>query len=102
MIPDILLDALLDTLKAVPFLYLAFLLMEFCEHRQQSRLAKWLAASRFWGPVVGALVGLLPQCGFSIAAANLYAGGLLTLGTLLSVLLATSDEALLLLSLIHI
>lgn len=97
MIPDTLLDALLDTLKAVPFLYLAFLLMEFCEHRQQSRLAKWLAASRFWGPVVGALVGLLPQCGFSIAAANLYAGGLLTLGTLLSVLLATSDEALLLL-----
>ena len=97
MIWDLLLDALLDTLKALPFLYLAFLLMEFCEHKAGSRINHWLASSRWWGAPIGALCGLIPQCGFSVAAANLYAGGLISLGTLLAVFLSTSDESLLIL-----
>lgn len=97
MILDLLLDSLLDTLKALPFLYLAFLLMEFCEHKAGSRINHWLTSSRWWGAPIGAICGLIPQCGFSVAAANLYAGGLISLGTLLSVFLSTSDEALLIL-----
>ena len=93
MIWDLLLDALLDTLKALPFLYLAFLLMEFCEHKAGSRINHWLASSRWWGAPIGALCGLIPQCGFSVIAAMLFVQRNITLGTLVAVMIATSDEA---------
>ncbi len=97
MILDLAIDALLDTLKTLPFLFIAFIFMEFCEHKAANRINRWLSSSKFLGAPLGAVFGLIPQCGFSAAAANLYAGGLISLGTLLSVLLSTSDEALLIL-----
>ncbi len=91
---DILLDAFLDTLKTLPFLFGAYFLIEYLEHRGGGRLASALAKLGPWGPLGGAALGCVPQCGFSVAAANLYAGGLISPGTLVAVFLSTSDEAL--------
>lgn len=90
---DILLDAILDTLKALPFLFGAYLLIEFLEHRASSRFSSALSRLGRFGPLGGAVLGCVPQCGFSVAAANFYAGRLISPGTLLAVFLATSDEA---------
>ena len=90
---DILIDAMLDSLKMLPFLFGAYLLMEWLEHRSGEGMEKLLARARRLGPFTGALLGCVPQCGFSVAAANLYAGGVITVGTLLAVFLSTSDEA---------
>ncbi len=90
---DVLLDAVLDTLKALPFLLGAYLLIEFLERRGGGKLPAALRKLGPFGPLGGALLGCVPQCGFSVAAANFYAGRLISPGTLLAVFLATSDEA---------
>lgn len=82
----------LDSLKIVPFLFLTYLLMEWAEHRAQSISEKAVSRAGRAGPLFGALAGLFPQCGFSAAAAGLYSGGLISVGTLLAVFLSTSDE----------
>lgn len=92
MLLDILTDAVIDTLKLVPFLFLTYLVMELIEAATSDKVEQWVAKSRKAGPIVGALVGIFPQCGFSTAAATLYAGRVITLGTLIAVFLATSDE----------
>lgn len=97
MILDAFLDAVLDTLRTIPFLFAAFLLIEAIEHYSGSFSSRMLAKMGKAGPFVGAVLGCIPQCGFSVAAANLYSGGLITLGTLLAVFLSTSDEAVLVL-----
>lgn len=91
---DALLDALMDTGKLVPILFLTYLLMEYLEHHAGGGISRALERARGAGPALGALLGLVPQCGFSGAAASLYAAGTLTMGTLLAVFLATSDEML--------
>lgn len=91
---DILKDAALDTVKLIPFLLVAYLLMEFIEHKLSDRAVKAIHRAGRFGPVLGGAVGLVPQCGFSAAMSNLYAGGVITRGTLLAVFLATSDEML--------
>ncbi|MCI8550199.1 MAG: arsenic efflux protein [Lachnospiraceae bacterium] len=94
---DALKDGGLDALKMLPFLLVAFLLLEFIEHYSESHRDRVLSKIGAAGPAVGAIFGCVPQCGFSVAAANLYAGGVITVGTLLAVFLSTSDEAVLLL-----
>ena len=91
---DIFSDAVLDSLKMLPFLFGAYLLIEYLEHHSSGKMEKLLASSNRLGPVTGALLGCVPQCGFSVAAANLYSGRVITLGTLVAVFLSTSDEAL--------
>lgn len=91
---DILLDAILDTIKLVPFLFLTYLVMEWLEHKTGSRTQAWIRKAGKAGPLFGGILGVFPQCGFSVAAANLYAGGLITAGALAAVFLSTSDEML--------
>lgn len=91
---DILWDAFLDTLKLLPFLFITYLLMEWLEHKTGSRTQAVIRKAGRMGPLFGGLLGIFPQCGFSAASANLYAGGLITAGTLAAVFLSTSDEML--------
>lgn len=93
-LPEILSHALLDTLKLVPFLFLTYLLMEYLEHRSGDTAAGWLHRSGRIGPLIGGAFGVVPQCGFSAAASGLYAGRVITAGTLIAVYLSTSDEML--------
>ena len=89
---DIILETGLDTVKIIPFLYLTFLLMEYLEDVAKTGSIKLLKRFPAIGPVVGATAGTFPQCGFSAAAASLYSGGVITLGTLIAIFLSTSDE----------
>lgn len=98
---DVLLDAVVDTLKTLPFLFIAFLLIEFLEHRAQDKIRHLFTRVGSAGPLVGTLSGCVPQCGFSVMSANLYSSGIITLGTLIAVFLATSDEAIILLATSH-
>ncbi len=91
---DALLDALWDTARLIPFLFLTYLAMEYIEHRAAAKTREWIRRAGRSGPLLGAAVGLFPQCGFSAAAANLYAARLISRGTLIAVFLATSDEML--------
>lgn len=91
---DALKDTLFDTLRLFPFLLLTYVLMEYMEHHTGQKSFQWLKKSGKLGPLIGGAAGLLPQCGFSAAAANLYAGRVITTGTLLAVFLSTSDEML--------
>lgn len=84
----------LDCLKLLPFLFAAYLLIEFIEHKAEEQTVALVNRAGRWGPVMGSLLGVIPQCGFSAATANLYAGGLISRGTLLAVFLSTSDEML--------
>ena len=90
---DILLDTCMDCLKLLPFLLIAFLLIEALEHYSSDFTRNLLQKVGKAGPVIGALAGCVPQCGFSVLAANLFAGGLVSPGTLIAVFLSTSDEA---------
>lgn len=91
---DIILEAVIDTVKLLPFLYLTYLLMEYLEEKAQAHTVELVKKTGRLGPLAGGLVGILPQCGFSAAASSLYAGGVITLGTLLAIYLSTSDEML--------
>lgn len=91
---DILLDAGKDTLSLVPFLLVTYLVLETLEHVAGDRVNGTIKCAGAAGPVVGSLLGMVPQCGFSAMAATLYAGRVVTLGTLVAVFLSTSDEML--------
>lgn len=91
---DVLIDTIKDSAKLFPFLFLTYLLMEYLEHRAGDKTVRWLKKAGPFGPVVGAFAGLVPQCGFSAAATSLYAGRIVSLGTLMAVYLSTSDEML--------
>ena len=91
---DVVWESLVDTLKIIPFLFLTYLLMEFIEHKASGRTVELLERSGKAGPAIGGLLGVLPQCAFSAVAANLYTGRVVSLGTLIAVFLATSDEML--------
>ena len=89
---DIFLDALIDTLKLIPFLFLSFIIMEVLEHKLTNR-KKLIKLNKF-GPLAGSVLGIIPQCGFGTLASNLYVSRIISLGTLIAVYLSTSDEML--------
>lgn len=91
---EILWDAALDCVKILPFLFLSYLAVEYTEHRMSQKTRNWIYRAGKAGPVLGGLIGIIPQCGFSAAAAGLFAGGIITPGTLIAVFLSTSDEML--------
>ena len=90
---DVILDALLDCAKLTPFLLVTIFLMEYLEHRAADRMLSAVRRAGRFGPLLGGLVGCIPQCGFSTACAQLFNGGFVSAGTLVAVFLATSDEA---------
>lgn len=90
---DIITETLIDSIKILPFLFLSYLLIEYIEHKSSHKLEKALSASGKYSKVVGSILGIIPQCGFSAVAANLFSSRVITIGTLVAVFLATSDEA---------
>ena len=90
---DVLSESFVDTVKMLPFLFLAYLFIEYVEHRHGERIEAVLESSGRWGAIPAALLGCVPQCGFSAIASNFYASRVISLGTLIAVFLATSDEA---------
>lgn len=95
MILDAFLDVIKDCAISLPFLFGVYLLIEALERKSSLWAGKLFKNSDYYGPVLGSLLGLIPQCGFSAAMSNLYVSGVIGVGTLISVFLATSDEAVL-------
>ena len=93
-IDSVILHAITDVLPIIPFLFLTYLLMEFIEHKADGKTESFLKRSGKIGPLLGGAVGIIPQCGFSAVASNLYCTKIITAGTLISVFLSTSDEML--------
>ena len=89
---DILVNSLYETLVLFPYLFLTYLLMEYLEHSMSRYSLISIRRSKQYGPILGAFLGLIPQCGFSVSASNLYRTGLITLGTMIAIFLSTSDE----------
>lgn len=90
----IIIHTFVENLKLLPFLFLTYLIMEFLEHHTGEKTEKMVQKSGRFGPVIGGALGVVPQCGFSAAASNLYVGGVITVGTLFAIYLSTSDEML--------
>lgn len=90
----VLIHTLLESLKIVPFLFLTYLVMEYLEHKMNNKTKKIVEQAGNYGPLLGGILGAVPQCGFSVSATNLYAGRIITLGTLIAIYLSTSDEML--------
>ena len=91
---EVILDTILDSLKLIPFLLVAFLIIELLEHKLNNKTKNIITKSKKIGPIIGSLLGVIPQCGFSVMATNLYITRIITLGTLISIYLSTSDEML--------
>ena len=91
---EIIEDTLIDSVKLLPFLFLTYLLMEYIEHKTKEKTKETIKKSGKFGPLIGGVLGIVPQCGFSVSATNLYAARVITLGTLIAVYLSTSDEML--------
>lgn len=92
ILTESLLDTIKDTVTLIPFLFITYLAMEWLERRTEDQSVALLSRVGRFGHVIGAAIGLIPQCGFSAAAAGLYSGGVITVGTLIAVFLSTSDE----------
>lgn len=91
---EIIEDTIIDSIKLLPFLFITYLIMEYIEHKTSEKAKETIQKSGKFGPFFGSLLGIFPQCGFSVSATNLYAARVITLGTLIAVYLSTSDEML--------
>lgn len=94
IILEIILETIIDSLKLLPFLFITYLIMEYIEHKTSNHVKTTVKKSGRLGPIIGGIAGIFPQCGFSVSATNLYSARVITLGTLISVYLTTSDEML--------
>lgn len=97
MFIDILTDAAIDSVELLPFLFIAFCILETFSHHSEHLNTNFLLRFKYAGPFLGALLGCIPQCGIPVLAINLYSGMLITPGTLIAVLISTSDEAIIML-----
>lgn len=91
---DILMDTVIDSLKLIPFLFIAFLIIELIEHKLSDKSKQAIEKSGKFGPLLGSILGIFPQCGFSVLVTNLYVTRIVSMGTLIAVYLSTSDEML--------
>ena len=91
---DSILDALIDTLKLIPYLFITFVILELLEHKLSKKNEKILTKNKKFGPIIGGLLGALPQCGFSTMASSLFSNKIITIGTVIAIFLSTSDEML--------
>ena len=91
---EIIEHTLIDSIKLIPFLFITYLIMEYIEHKTKEKTKETIKKSGKFGPLIGGVLGIVPQCGFSVSATNLYAARVITLGTLIAVYLSTSDEML--------
>ena len=91
---EVIIETLIDAIKLLPFLFITFLILEFIEHKLSKKNKNIIEKSGKLGPIVGSILGAFPQCGFSVSATNFYSTRIITLGTLISVYLSTSDEML--------
>lgn len=91
---EVIWETLLDSVKLLPFLLITYWIMEYIEHKMGEKSKETIQKSGKFGPLIGSILGIFPQCGFSVSATNLYAGRVITLGTLIAVFLSTSDEML--------
>lgn len=91
---DIILEAFLDALKIVPFLFITFFILEFLEHKLNKKTEKVLLKNKKFGPIIGGLLGAIPQCGFGAMATSLFSNRVITIGTVVAIFLSTSDEML--------
>ena len=91
---DYLIDALIDSIKLLPYLFITFIILELLEHKLNKKNEKILVNNKKYGPIFGSILGAFPQCGFSTMAANLFSNRVITTGTLIAVFLSTSDEML--------
>lgn len=91
---EVIQETLIDGVKLLPFLFITYLIMEYIEHKINDKTKETIKKSGKFGPLIGSILGIFPQCGFSVSATNLYAARVITLGTLISIYLTTSDEML--------
>ena len=89
---EVILDTILDSIKLLPFLFITFIIIELFEHKFSNKTEEKLSKGGKFGPILGSVLGAFPQCGFSVAATNLYATRIISIGTLFAVYLSTSDE----------
>ena len=90
---EIFLDAFIDAIKLLPLLFAVYLIVEYSEHKNNNFVHKLFVRSKRTGPFLGAVFGIVPQCGFSVVASELYSQKAITVGTLIAIFIATSDEA---------
>lgn len=91
---DSMIDAIIDTLKILPYLFITFIILELLEHKLSQKNEKILKKNKKYGPFIGGVLGALPQCGFSTMAASLFSSRVITIGTVIAIFLSTSDEML--------
>lgn len=89
---DVIIHSLTETIMIIPFLFVVYILIEYIEKNSSSRIQYALSHSGAYSPIVGAGLGAIPQCGISAIIANLFSNGMITIGTVVAVFLATSDE----------
>lgn len=93
-IHEVLIHGVKDTALIIPVLFITYLIIELFEHKSSKRVEQFIQKSGIFGSILGGIIGVVPQCGMSVVASNLFSGGVITVGTLLAVFLSTSDEML--------